>query len=67
MHFGEHLMIDGYGGDRDKLNDRDLVLACLKELPGKLGMKTLSEPKVCSAPSNDIKDPGGWSGFVSLN
>jgi len=35
MHFGEHLMIDGYGGDYEKLNDEKLVLRCLDELSGK--------------------------------
>jgi len=65
-HFGEHFMLDGYGGDEKSLNDRDLVLRCLNELPEKLGMRKLSEPVVYFAPGNDIKDPGGWSGFVVI-
>lgn len=65
-HFGEHLMIDGYGGDYQKLNDRNIVLACLNGLPEKLGMKKLAEPVVYEAPDNDKKDPGGWSGFVVI-
>lgn len=32
-HFGEHLMIDGYGGSPEKLNDEELVRQCLDELP----------------------------------
>lgn len=66
MHFGEHLTIDGYGGDRDKLNDESLVLGCLQELPGKLGMGILLAPQVVHAPSNDKKDPGGWTGFTVI-
>src|SRR5688572_23726252 len=66
MNFGEHLTIDGYGGDRKKLNDKKLVLKCLKELPELLGMRTLSSPEVYFAPGNNIKDPGGWSGFVVI-
>lgn len=66
MHFGEHLMIDGYGGDYEKLNDEKLVLRCLDELPGKLGMKKLAEPEIYFAPNNEKKDPGGWSGFVVI-
>lgn len=66
MHFGEHLTIDGYGGEKNKLNDEHLVLQCLQELPGKIGMKILGEPHVYFAPGNDNKDPGGWSGFVII-
>lgn len=65
-HFGEHLTIDGYGGSYEKLNDRDLILSCLSELPGKLGMHPLAEPVIYVAADNQIKDPGGWSGFVVI-
>jgi S-adenosylmethionine decarboxylase len=65
-HFGEHLTIDGYGGSHGKLDDRELVLRCLCELPEKLGMHPLDKPVVYSAPDNGIKDPGGWSGFVVI-
>ena len=65
-HFGEHLMIDGYGGSFEKLNDKDLVLQCLNDLPEKIGMNKLSEPEVCFAAGNGKKDPGGWSGFVLI-
>ncbi|TAK96857.1 S-adenosylmethionine decarboxylase proenzyme [Patescibacteria group bacterium] len=66
INFGEHLTIDGYGGDHDKLNSREIVSLVLDELPGILGMKKLAEPQVYFAPENDIKDPGGWSGFVVI-
>lgn len=66
MHFGEHLTIDGYRGEREKLNDKRLVLRCLQELPEKIGMRILGEPHVYPAPGNDGKDPGGWSGFVII-
>lgn len=66
INFGEHLTIDGYGGDVSKLDDKELVLSCLRDLPVQLGMHTLSEPQVLFAPSNDDKDPGGWSGFVII-
>lgn len=65
-HFGEHLTIDGYWGDPALLNDRALVLSVLTELPERLGMKALSKPEVYFAEANDIKDPGGWSGFVVI-
>lgn len=59
-------MIDGYNGDPDALGDQQRVLACLEQLPEKLGMHKLAEPFVCEAPGNDKKDPGGWSGFVLI-
>ena len=65
-HFGEHLMIDGYGGDKERLNDKSLVMQSLSELPRKLGMRILGKPQVYLAQGNGIKDPGGWSGFVMI-
>ncbi len=65
-NFGEHITIDGYGGDKEKLNDKDLVLSCLNDLPALLSMKKLSKPEIYFAPGNDTKDPGGWSGFVVI-
>lgn len=66
MHFGEHVTIDGYQGSKEKLNDKELVLSCLNDLPGELGMKKLSQPEIYFAPGNNTKDPGGWSGFVVI-
>ncbi|QQR82337.1 S-adenosylmethionine decarboxylase [Candidatus Campbellbacteria bacterium] len=66
INFGEHLTIDGYDGNPDKLNDKELVLSCLHELPKLLGMGILSEPQIFFAKGDDQKDPGGWSGFVVI-
>ncbi len=66
INFGEHLTIDGYNGNFDRLNDKDLVLKVLNDLPEILGMKKLSKPEVYFAPDNDKNDPGGWSGFVVI-
>lgn len=65
-NFGEHVMIDGYGGSEEKLNDKNIVLHCLEDLPTKLGMNLLSKPVVYFAEPNHLKDPGGWSGFVII-
>ena len=65
-NFGEHLMIDGYGGNYKKLNNKNLVTRSLIELPEKIGMNRLSEPYVFEAFDNEIKDPGGWSGIVII-
>ncbi len=66
QNFGEHFMLDGYMGDYDKLNNKNLVEELLNKLPSELGMKKLSDPEVYFAESNDKKDPGGWSGFVVI-
>lgn len=66
MHFGEHLTLDGYRGQKDKLNDKSLVMQCLRELPEKLGMTILGEPHVYFTLGDNGKDPGGWSGFVII-
>lgn len=65
-HFGEHLTLDGYGGDPAALDDGELLRACLEDLCARLGMRPLAEPMVLSAPDNQIKDPGGWSGFLVI-
>lgn len=65
-NFGEHLTVDGYGGDQQKLFDKKLVLGCLEELTELLGMEKLSNPQVYLAPGNSEKDPGGWSGFIVI-
>ena len=66
MNFGEHLTIDGYGGKEKLLDDKNLVLSCLNDLPNLLGMKKLSQPMIFHAEDNEIKDPGGWTGVVVI-
>jgi S-adenosylmethionine decarboxylase len=65
-HFGEHFMLDGYKGDKAKLDDKELVLEYIEDLIIELGMHKLAEPVILFAPENDKKDPGGWSGFVVI-
>lgn len=66
MHFGEHITVDGYGGDPLQLNDRAHVLSSFGELLELLDMHALSEPYIIEAPDNHFKDPGGWSGYVVI-
>ena len=66
IYFGEHITLDGYGGDFRKLNDKSVVLDILDNLPSLLEMKKLSDPVVYHAEGNDKKDPGGWTGFVVI-
>lgn len=65
-HFGEHVTIDGYEGDPELLNNEALVSSVFPELCSALHMRALTEPLIISAPDNDLKDPGGWSGFVII-
>ena len=65
-HFGEHITIDGYGGDPEYLDSQEIVSAALTELCTTLGMRPLADPFVISAPENHSKDPGGWSGFLVI-
>lgn len=66
MHFGEHLMIDGYGAPFEKLESKELCFDVINELPNLLGMKKICEPNLVRFPGNDAKDPGGWSGYVMI-
>lgn len=65
-NFGAHLTIDGYKGDKAKLNDFALVFKSLDELPEKLGMHKIITPYCVIAPPITEKDQGGISGFVMI-
>lgn len=66
MHFGEHITIDGYGGNFELLDNEESIRACFIDLVALLGMHSLYGPEIISAPDNLIKDPGGWSGFTII-
>lgn len=65
-HFGEHVTIDGYGGSPKRLDDKELLTSVFDELCVALKMHPMIKPKIISAPDNQIKDPGGLSGFVII-
>jgi S-adenosylmethionine decarboxylase len=64
--FGVHLTLDGYGGCQNLLRDGKHVLACLSELPERLGMHKIAEPLLVELDHHSDKDPGGVSGFVMI-
>ncbi len=66
-YFGLHLTIDGYGGDKEKLNSASLVRDILNDLPRRLKMKKLTDPLIKKVPPLSEKDPGGISGFVIIS
>lgn len=65
-NFGVHLTIDGYKGNKEKLNNFELVYKILNELPGEVDMNKLMPPYVVIAPPISEKDQGGVSGFVMI-
>ena len=60
-----HLIIDGYGGDTDKMWDEDLVRGFLADFPSALEMTKLCEPQVVTYHAPKVED-SGVSGFVII-
>ncbi len=60
-----HLVIDGYGGDREKMWDEDAVRSFLSEYPSALGMTKLCEPHVLTYHAPNDED-SGVTGFVVI-
>ncbi len=60
-----HLVIDGYGGDIDKMWDEDLVRDFLYRYPDSLDMTRITEPKVLRYEAPKSED-SGVSGFVII-
>ena len=60
-----HLVIDGYGGDVEKMWDQQLVLDFLDQFPSKLAMTPITEPQVLKYLGDKLED-AGVSGFVII-
>ncbi len=60
-----HLVIDGYGGDIDKMWDEDLVREFLYQYPESLDMTRITEPSVLRYDAPKSED-SGVSGFVII-
>ncbi len=63
--FGPHLMLDGYGCAKAKLEDLDLIYRILDELPPKIGMTRIMPPYVFKYSGLKPED-WGISGFVLI-
>ena len=63
--FGPHLMLDGYGCDKAKLQDLNLVYRILDELPARIGMTKIMPPYVFKYSGLRPED-WGLSGFVLI-
>ncbi|MEK6974300.1 MAG: S-adenosylmethionine decarboxylase [Nanoarchaeota archaeon] len=63
--FGPHLMLDGYGAERKKLEDLNLIYRALDELPSEIGMTKIMPPYVFRYSGVKPED-WGLSGFVLI-
>lgn len=60
-----HLVVDGYGGDSEKLKDVDLIYRFLDEYPSSIGMTKIVPPQVYTYHGQKPED-WGVSGFVII-
>lgn len=60
-----HVTIDGFGGDRQKLSDENLVRALLDRYPDEIGMTKIAPPHVYRYVGKKPED-WGVSGFVLI-
>ena len=63
--FGPHLTLDGYGCNREKLEDLDLIYSILDEFPSYIGMTKIMPPYVFRYTGLKPED-WGVSGFVLI-
>jgi len=63
--FGQHLILDGYGCNREKLMDLDFIYNFLSEYPSQINMTKIMPPYVFKyyAP---VPEDWGISGFVII-
>ena len=60
-----HLIIDGYNGDVQRMQDADFIQQLLDVYPSKIGMTKISPPKVSSYDGSEPAE-SRVSGFVGL-
>ena len=53
-----HLVIDGYGGDVEKMWDQQLVRDFLDQFPAKLAMTPITKPQVLKYVGDNAEDAG---------
>ncbi len=63
--FGVHLMVDGYGCDRERLEDINLIYDFLDEYPTQMDMTKIMPPYVFRY-SGAVPEDWGISGFVLI-
>lgn len=64
--FGIHYILDGYNADFKILSNKEILLNILSSLPVEMGMHIICDPVLVEVGHNNLKDPGGLSGFVMI-
>jgi S-adenosylmethionine decarboxylase len=64
--FGQHLMMDGYGCDKEKLTDLNGIYDFLSRYPGEISMTKIMPPYVFKY-SGLVPEDWGLSGFVLIS
>lgn len=64
--FGLHLTLEAYHCNKEILDDANKLYKLLDELPTFLEMHKMIKPYIVATEGNNLKDPGGWSGFVLI-
>jgi len=64
--FGMHLMVDGYGCDRNRLEDLSLIYNFLSEYPSQMNMTKIMPPYVFRYDGGRKPEDWGISGFVLI-
>lgn len=62
---GNHLVLDCYGCDKKKINNKGVICDMLKELPELIGMKRISKPHIINYKAEQEPE-SGITGFVLL-
>lgn len=63
--FGLHLILDGYGCNKQKLMDMELIYNFLNDYPDEMGMTKIMPPYVFKY-SGKFPEDWGFSGFVLI-
>lgn len=63
--FGVHLMLDGYGCDRSRLESEEFIYDFLYQFPDDIGMTKIMQPSVLKYSGASV-DECGISGFVLI-
>ncbi len=64
--FGPHLLLEAYGGNKEKLADVGLISDLLDKYPTKLEMHKIMPPYVFKYDSGTVKEDWGISGVVLI-
>jgi S-adenosylmethionine decarboxylase len=62
--YGQHLLLDCYGANREKLGDVGALFTFLDELPARIGMQKIGPPQMAHFP--ETAENAGVTGIVMI-